>query len=243
MIRYYLGEEPILPIVETICYATLSQAKWSCADLDRYVIKPTGASGGYGVVIGPRASEDELAETRKRIERNPAALHSAAHDSPVGASNARRGRKRQRPNARATACRFASVRDAGEQTSRIAGRTDARRAARRFDGGEFVTRRRQQGYLGSGAIVLRRIAGDLFWTMRYLERAQWRARLLDVNYRLLLEVPPRDADPWEPLVADHRRDGSVRSASQPCGRDLGAAILHLRSREQILDSMLYRARA
>jgi uncharacterized alpha-E superfamily protein len=36
--------------------------------------------------------------------------------------------------------------------------------------------------------------------MRYLERAQWRARLLDVNYRLLLEVPPRDADPWEPLV-------------------------------------------
>ena len=36
--------------------------------------------------------------------------------------------------------------------------------------------------------------------MRYLERAQWRARLLDVNYRLLLEVPPRHTDPWEPLV-------------------------------------------
>lgn len=48
--------------------------------------------------------------------------------------------------------------------------------------------------------MLRRIAGDLFWSARYLERAQWRARLLDVNYRLLLEVPPRDADPWEPLV-------------------------------------------
>jgi len=48
--------------------------------------------------------------------------------------------------------------------------------------------------------MLRRIAGDLFWTARYLERAQWRARLADVNYHLLLEVPPRDADPWEPLV-------------------------------------------
>lgn len=48
--------------------------------------------------------------------------------------------------------------------------------------------------------MLRRIAGDLFWTARYLERAQWRARLVDVNYHLLLEVPPRDADPWEPLV-------------------------------------------
>jgi len=48
--------------------------------------------------------------------------------------------------------------------------------------------------------VLRRIAGSLFWAARYLERAHWRARLVDVNYHLLLEVPPRDADPWEPLV-------------------------------------------
>ncbi len=47
---------------------------------------------------------------------------------------------------------------------------------------------------------MRRIAGSLFWASRYLERAQWRARLVDVNYHLLLEVPPRDADPWEPLV-------------------------------------------
>ena len=49
--------------------------------------------------------------------------------------------------------------------------------------------------------MLRRIAGQLFWAARYLERAQWRARLVDVNYYLLLEVPPRDADPWEPLLA------------------------------------------
>lgn len=48
--------------------------------------------------------------------------------------------------------------------------------------------------------MLRRIAGSLFWSARYLERAQWRARLVDVNHRLLLEVPPRQADPWEPLV-------------------------------------------
>jgi uncharacterized alpha-E superfamily protein len=48
--------------------------------------------------------------------------------------------------------------------------------------------------------VLRRIAGSLYWAARYLERAQWRARLVDVNYNLLLEVPPRDAEPWEPLL-------------------------------------------
>jgi uncharacterized alpha-E superfamily protein len=48
--------------------------------------------------------------------------------------------------------------------------------------------------------VLRRVAGSLFWAGRYLERAQWNARVVDVNYNLLLEVPPRDVDPWEPLV-------------------------------------------
>jgi uncharacterized alpha-E superfamily protein len=48
--------------------------------------------------------------------------------------------------------------------------------------------------------MLRRIADHLFWAGRYLERAQWRARLVDVNYNLLLEVPPRAADPWEPLL-------------------------------------------
>jgi len=43
-------------------------------NLDRYVIKPTGASGGYGVVIGPRASDQELAKVRLQVEHDPAAF-------------------------------------------------------------------------------------------------------------------------------------------------------------------------
>ena len=38
------------------------------------MVKPTGASGGYGVVIGPKASDRELAETRERIEHDPGAF-------------------------------------------------------------------------------------------------------------------------------------------------------------------------
>jgi uncharacterized alpha-E superfamily protein len=49
--------------------------------------------------------------------------------------------------------------------------------------------------------MLRRIASHLFWTARNLERAEWRARLLDVNYQLLIESPPRDTEPWAPLLA------------------------------------------
>jgi uncharacterized alpha-E superfamily protein len=49
--------------------------------------------------------------------------------------------------------------------------------------------------------MLRRIAGNLFWLGRYLERAEWRARLLDVNYRLLVENPAEAKDEWWPLLA------------------------------------------
>jgi uncharacterized alpha-E superfamily protein len=49
--------------------------------------------------------------------------------------------------------------------------------------------------------MLRRVADHLFWMARYLERAQWRARLADVNYHLLVESPPREPHPWAPLLA------------------------------------------
>jgi len=49
--------------------------------------------------------------------------------------------------------------------------------------------------------MLRRIAGNLFWLARYLERAEWRARLLDVNYRLLVENSAEAKDEWWPLLA------------------------------------------
>jgi len=71
MIRYYLGEQPILPIVETHLLREPEVRAMVLRDLDHFVIKPTGASGGYGVVIGPRASDAELAATRKLIDANP----------------------------------------------------------------------------------------------------------------------------------------------------------------------------
>ena len=49
--------------------------------------------------------------------------------------------------------------------------------------------------------MLRRIANHLFWAARNLERAEWRARLVNVNYHLLVESPPSDQEPWAPLLA------------------------------------------
>jgi uncharacterized circularly permuted ATP-grasp superfamily protein len=72
MIRYYLGEEPLLPIVETYLLRDSEVRAAVLRDLDRYVVKPTGASGGYGVVIGPSATDEELDQARRRIQAAPA---------------------------------------------------------------------------------------------------------------------------------------------------------------------------
>ena len=71
MIRYYLGEDPILPIVETHLLRNQEVRRTVLRDLDRYVVKPIGESGGYGVVIGPKATYRELAHARDLIERDP----------------------------------------------------------------------------------------------------------------------------------------------------------------------------
>jgi uncharacterized alpha-E superfamily protein len=49
--------------------------------------------------------------------------------------------------------------------------------------------------------MLRRIADSLFWAARYLERAEWRARLVSVNQNLLIEGPVPAANAWSSLLA------------------------------------------
>jgi uncharacterized circularly permuted ATP-grasp superfamily protein len=71
LIKYYLNEEPILPNVETYLLWQPEQRAAALDRLDQLVIKPVAASGGYGIVIGPRASDEELAKCRKQIEENP----------------------------------------------------------------------------------------------------------------------------------------------------------------------------
>ena len=74
MIRYYFNEEPILPIVETFLLRDPDVRDTVLKNPERYVIKPTGASGGYGVVIGPKADERELEKVRQQIVKEPAAF-------------------------------------------------------------------------------------------------------------------------------------------------------------------------
>jgi len=73
LIRYYLGEAAILPNVDTYLLWERDQCEAALARLDELVIKPVSASGGYGIVIGPQASAEQLEICRKEIERDPRA--------------------------------------------------------------------------------------------------------------------------------------------------------------------------
>ena len=71
MIRFYLGEEPILENVPT----------WKCAELDDHkyvdehmadlVVKEVHGSGGYGMLVGPKSTKAEVEEFRLRVRANP----------------------------------------------------------------------------------------------------------------------------------------------------------------------------
>jgi len=71
MIKYYLDEDPILPNVPSYLCMDPKQRKYVLANLDKLVVKPANESGGYGMLIGPRASKEEREKFRELIEKNP----------------------------------------------------------------------------------------------------------------------------------------------------------------------------
>jgi uncharacterized circularly permuted ATP-grasp superfamily protein len=71
IIRYYLGEDPILQNVETYLCLDDKHRDYVLQNLDRLVVKAVGESGGYGMLIGPHASAEERAIFRDRILAEP----------------------------------------------------------------------------------------------------------------------------------------------------------------------------
>lgn len=73
IIRYYLGEDQILPNIETFLCREPAQLSHVLANLDRLVVKAVGASGGYGMLVGPhstKAQRDAFAEAVKAVPDN-----------------------------------------------------------------------------------------------------------------------------------------------------------------------------
>ena len=70
-IKYYLGEEPKIKNVDTLRLDDPDVRKYALDNRENLVFKPVDASGGYGLVIGPHASDEELFEIALKVEENP----------------------------------------------------------------------------------------------------------------------------------------------------------------------------
>jgi uncharacterized circularly permuted ATP-grasp superfamily protein len=71
IVKYYFGEEPILPNVPTFICADPADRKYVLANLPDLVVKAADESGGYGMLIGPHSSKAQQAEFAARIEAQP----------------------------------------------------------------------------------------------------------------------------------------------------------------------------
>ncbi|MFN8527273.1 MAG: circularly permuted type 2 ATP-grasp protein [Anaerolineae bacterium] len=71
IIKYYLGEDPILPNIETYLCMDDKHRRYVLANLDKLVVKAVGESGGYGMLIGPHSTAEERDAFKRQIEANP----------------------------------------------------------------------------------------------------------------------------------------------------------------------------
>ena len=71
IIRYYLEEDPILPLPPTYLPEDPKEAAFICENIDKLVIKEVNSAGGFGVRFGPMLSKAELAELRLRVTKSP----------------------------------------------------------------------------------------------------------------------------------------------------------------------------
>jgi uncharacterized circularly permuted ATP-grasp superfamily protein len=71
IVKYYLGEDAILPNVPTYLASKPDELTYILEHLDELVVKPVNESGGYGMLVGPHATKAEREEFRQRIQADP----------------------------------------------------------------------------------------------------------------------------------------------------------------------------
>jgi len=71
LIRYYLGEDALLPQVDTYVGFRRDDYAYMRDNLDKLVVKTTGDSGGYGMLMGPFATKREIEAYGAQLKKNP----------------------------------------------------------------------------------------------------------------------------------------------------------------------------
>ncbi len=145
MIRFYVGEEPVLRSVPTYDLAQPGQLEEALDVFDQLVLKPRAGHGGVGVLIAPRATRAEIEATRAAVIADPGAwiaqrmVMLSTHPTVVEDGRLAPRHIDLRP--------FVFLGE-GATPARAARRAHPRRAHRGRAGRELVAERRREGHLG-----------------------------------------------------------------------------------------------
>jgi uncharacterized circularly permuted ATP-grasp superfamily protein len=142
VIRYYLGEDPVLPDVETHICREPDSLRFTLDHLDELVVKPVGEAGGYGIAIGPKATRAELEECRAKLLADPANYISQPCVNLSVSPTLADGRVEPRHV-------DLRVRDHRERDMGVARRADAGGAAPGLADRQLVTGRRVERHVGA----------------------------------------------------------------------------------------------
>jgi uncharacterized circularly permuted ATP-grasp superfamily protein len=71
MIEFYLGEKPILSNVPTHMCRNPEDLKYVLANLKDLVVKEVHGAGGYGMLVGPASTQQEIEDFRKQLQARP----------------------------------------------------------------------------------------------------------------------------------------------------------------------------
>ena len=71
IVKYYLGEEILVPNVPTHICAEEKDLKYTLENLDKLVVKAANESGGYGMLVGPHSTKEQRAEFAEKVKANP----------------------------------------------------------------------------------------------------------------------------------------------------------------------------
>jgi uncharacterized circularly permuted ATP-grasp superfamily protein len=71
IIKYYLGEDALIPNVETYLCGEPDSMKYVLENIEKLVVKEANEAGGYGMLIGPKADKAEHDKFRALIKSNP----------------------------------------------------------------------------------------------------------------------------------------------------------------------------
>jgi len=71
IIKYYLGEDPILQNVDTYLASENKDRMFILENLEKLVVKSANEAGGYGMLMGPWATQEEISTFREQILANP----------------------------------------------------------------------------------------------------------------------------------------------------------------------------